>query len=100
MSVVTRSKANLGQPPGLVASARDSEGNRPMRVVESGQSNAVVAGYEEVGRPSPTCAAASGSQSTPGFSISKCKDKICLTCPKYITERKFKSSITYKKNIT
>ena len=40
---------------------------------------------------------ANGCQSTPGFGISKCKDKRCLTCPKSITEHKFKSNITQKK---
>ena len=32
MSVVTRSKARLGQPFGLVASPRDDEGNCPRKV--------------------------------------------------------------------
>ena len=45
--------------------------------------------------PSLTCATANGSQSAPGFGIFKCKDKRCLTCPKYITEQKVKHN---KKN--
>ena len=87
MPVVTRFKARLRQPLGLVVSPRDGERNCHRRVAESRQGNAVAAGYEEVGSPSPTCAAANGSQSTPGFSIFKCKDKErkCLTCAKYIT---------------
>ena len=87
MPEVTRSKARLGQLPGLVASPRDGEGKWPWKVAESRLGNAVVAGYEEVGSPSPTCAAANRSQSTSGFSIFKCKDKgrKYLTCPKYIT---------------
>ena len=87
MPLVTRSKARLGQPPSLVASLRDGKGNFPKRLAESRQGNAVVAGYEEVGSSSRTCATANRSQSTPGFSIFKCKnkDRKCLTCPKYIT---------------
>ena len=101
MRVATLCKAKLGQPPGLVASPRDDEGNRPRRVTEYRQGNAVVAGHEGVGSPSPTCAVAIGSQSTPGFGIFKCKDKRCFTSPKYITEHNFKSNITKKRyNIT
>ena len=79
-----------------MASPRDGERNRSRRAVEFRQDNAVVARHEEVGRPSPTCGAANGSQSTPGFGNFKCKDKRCLTCLKYITEHKCKSNIAQK----
>ena len=86
MPVVTRSKARLGQPPGLVVYPRGGEGNCSREVAESRQGNVVVDEYEEVESPSPTCAAANRSHSIPGLSIFKCKDKDrkCLTCPKYI----------------
>ena len=101
MPVVARSKTWLRQSHSLVASPGDGEGNCLRRVVESRQRNAVVARHEKVGSPSPTCAVANGSQSTLGFRIFKCKYKTCLTCPKYITEHKFKSNKTQKNyNIT
>ena len=79
MPIVTHSKALLGQPPGLVAFPRDGEENRPRRDVESQQGNAIVAGQEELGSPSPTCAAANGSQCTPGFGIFKGATKSYFT---------------------
>ena len=59
----------LRQPPCLVASPRDDEGNCSRRVDDSRQGYAVVAGHGAVGRLSPTCAAANGSHPTPGFGI-------------------------------
>ena len=75
MPTATGSKARVGQLPGLVVSPRDGEKNRPGRVLESRQGNAIVARYEEVGSPSLTCAAANENQSNPGFGIFRCKDK-------------------------
>ena len=98
MLVVTLSKARLGHSPGPLASPRDVQGNRSVRVVDSQQVNVTVVGHEEGGSVSPTCTAANGSKSAPCFGYFKCKDKRYLTCPKYITEHKFYSNITQKYN--
>ena len=45
----------------------------------------VIAGVEEVGSPSSTCAATNESQSFLSFGMFKCEDKERLMCPKYIT---------------
>ena len=96
MPVVTRSKARLEQPSGLLASSGNGEGNHPRRIVESRQGNGVVIGRKQLGSPTPKYAAANGSQSSQGFGLFKCKDKRCLTCPKYINEHKCKSNTTQK----
>ena len=74
ISVVTHSKARLGQRPGLGAFPRHCKGNHLRRVDESRHSNAVVAGHEEVGSLSTTFASVNGVQSPPGFGIFKCED--------------------------
>ena len=43
MLLVTRSKARLGQPTGLVVSSRDDVRNRLKKVIESQQSNGLIA---------------------------------------------------------
>ena len=48
MPLVARSKARQGQPLDLVVSPKEREENRPRRIVESRQGNAVVPGHEEV----------------------------------------------------
>ena len=92
--VVTRSKGRLRQSPVLKASLRNGEDYCPGKVVKFREDNAVVEGHSQEGSPSPIF---TWSQSTAGFGIFKCKDKRCLTCPKYNTEHKFKSNITQKK---
>ena len=96
MPVVTRSKARLGHLSDLIPIFRNGKGHFPRKVAVSPQGIAVVVGHEEVGSLSARCTATKGSQSFPGFGIFKCKDKRCITCPKYITEHKFKSNITQK----
>ena len=49
-----------------------------LKVVNSRQVNAIVAGHEEVRSPSPTCFAANENQSCPGFGIFKRRDKDVL----------------------
>ena len=89
MPIVTYSKARWGQLPNL-AVFPDGERNRSRKVAESREGNGIVAGHEEVRSLSATCAAANGSQSSPGFDIFKYKDKRCLIS-KCITEHKLKS---------
>ena len=51
-----------------MASPRDGEANRPRRVAESRQGNAIVAEHEEVGNPSPAGAADNAGVNLPqGF---------------------------------
>lgn len=71
--------------PGLMASPRNCQRNHPRRIFKFWQRIVVIAGLEEVGSPSSTCAATNESQSFLSFGMFKCEDKERLMCPKYIT---------------
>lgn len=75
MSILTRSKAELGQPR---------------------QGNGVLAEFEEVGRYVLNYFSANGNQSTLGFETFKCKSERCLACLKLIINNTSKSSVSQK----
>ena len=89
MLVFTLSKARFGQSSAQWLSLGMVKEIGLGGLLESRQVNAVVTRHEQIGSPSPIFAAANGSQHNPGFGIFQCKDKRCLTCPKYVTEHKF-----------
>ena len=95
--MITRSKAWSGQPSDRVASSREGSTNFPRRPNESRQDNAVVVDSAEVGSPSISGSTANGVHQVAGFTVSKCNDTRCMTCPKLITEKYFTSNITHQK---
>ena len=96
MPISTRSKTRSEQPSDLVTSPRDGGSNRPRRVVESRQGQAVVVESRDEGSPSTSDSTANGNHSAPGINILKCKSKRCLTCPKLKVNKTFESNITQK----
>lgn len=68
-----------------MASPRKCQRNHPRRIFKFWQRIVVIAGLEEVGSPSSTCAATNESQSFLSFGMFKCEDKERLMCPKYTT---------------
>ena len=84
----------MGQSSGLVASPRDFTIYCLRMVVDNRQGKVVVLGFEEVGSPSQAGSIDSGSQSSPGYGILKCKNKRCLTCLKLNINTNFLSTVT------
>jgi hypothetical protein len=92
MPISTHSKTSPVQPTGEVTPPRDH--HTPRRLLRSRQGNAgVIISYEE---GSPSVIRARGNDLAAGFTISKCADTRCKTCPYLITSKSFKSTVTNK----
>ena len=86
---LTRSQARSVQSTDLVTSPRV---NTPRRILRSRQGNAGV--VVNLGDGGPSIIAAVGTVSVAGLTFSSCKDKRCMTCPKFIKSESFKSNVT------
>ena len=83
MPTITRSQACSVQPTEQVASPRDGQGMVPRRVLRSGQGNAGV--IMNIGEGSTSFIVAQWQASE--YSITKCRDKRCRTCPNFNTSK-------------
>ena len=90
MPKTSRLKACSVQPTEQVTSPR---AHTPRRVLRSRQGNAGV--LINLGEGSPSFIRALGRVSD-CFTISKCSDRRCKTCPNFIISRKIKSNVTHK----
>ena len=91
MPTITRSQACSVQPTEQVTSPRV---NSPRRVLRSRQGNAGV--ILNLGEGSASFIVALG-QASGSYSISKCKDKRCLTCKTFNLSKTIKSNVTHRK---
>jgi len=82
------------QPTEQVASPRDGQGMVPRRVLRSRQGNAGV--IMNIGEGSTSFIVALGDASE-NFSITKCRDKRCKTCPKLKINKTFESNVTKRR---
>ena len=89
MPTQTRSQARPVQTAGLVTSPRASH---PRRILRSRQGNAGV--VVNPGDGGPSFIAAVGTVSSSRLAFSFCKDKRCMTCPKFVQSDTFKSHVT------
>ena len=92
MPTLSRSQARPAQTAGLVTSPRASP---PRRILRSRQGNAGV--VVNPGDGGPSFIAAVGTVSSSRLTFSCCKDKRCMTCPKFVQSDTFKSHVTNQK---
>lgn len=81
------------QPTEQVASPRDGQGMVPRRVLRSRQGNAGV--IMNIGEGSTSFIVAQGQASE--YSITKCRDKRCRTCPNFNTSKTVESNVTKRR---